>query len=114
MTLSSGNSKAVPILPPPLTETVLCQFVRKAVKKDWIREGFHAEVERAGRNVSFDDILCGLERLDWKLIGHRRAPRFRDSPYTYEILTKDIDDDDLTLVIAPNLKDGTLKVITKY
>ena len=98
----------------PLPEIALRQFVRKALAKDWIKEGWHSEVERASRNVSHDDILCALGRSDWKITDTRECPKFKDSPHTYEILTKDADDEELELVIAPNLKTGTLKVVTKY
>ncbi len=117
MTLSSGPKKVIGIAdsqPKPLSEIALRQFVRKALAKDWIKEGFHSEAERADRNVSLDDILCGLERSDWTITSSRYCPKFKDSPYTYEILTRDIDGIELELVIAPNLKTGTLKVVTKY
>lgn len=119
MTLSPEPKKvtsigAKPALPKPLSEIALRQFIRKAVAKDWIKEGWHSEVERASRNVSHDDILCGLERSDWKLTSSRECPMHKDSPHTYEILTKDADDVGLELVVAPNLRTGTLKVVTKY
>lgn len=66
------------------------------------------------RNISHDDILCGLGRPDWVVTGIRDCPKFKESPHTYEILTKDADEVELELVIAPNLKTGTLKVVTKY
>jgi hypothetical protein len=107
MTLSS-QTKVIEIvkkgtLPKPLPETALRQFVRKAVVKDWIKEGWHSEIERADRNISHDDILCGLERADWTLTSSCECPKYRDSPHTYEILTKDADEVELELVIAPNL-----------
>lgn len=98
----------------PLPEIALRQFIKKAHAKDWIREGWHSDIERVDRNVSFDDILCGLGRPDWTLTGTRSCPKFKDSPHTYEILTKDADDQELELVVAPNLKTGTVKVVTKY
>ncbi len=97
-----------------MSEAALRQFIKKALAKDWIKEGWHSEVERAERNVSHDDILCGLGRSDWKLTGTRPCPKHKDSPHTYEILTKDADEQELELVVAPNLKTGTVKVVTKY
>lgn len=119
MTLSPDNKKIVCIadkkhLPKPLSEIALRQFIKKALSKDWIREGWHSEVERSSRNVSHDDIICGLERSDWKLVGTRESPQYGEHPHSYEILTKDVDDVELELVVAPNLKTGTLKVVTKY
>jgi len=119
MTLSSESPKVIEIgrntvLPKPLSEIALRQFVKKAVAKDWVKEGWHSEVERAHRNVSHDDILCGLGRSDWTMSGSRECPKFKDSPHTYELLTKDADDVELELVVAPNLRTGTLKVVTKY
>ena len=119
MTLSSESPKVTEIgskvaLPKPLSEIALRQFVKKAVAKDWIKEGWHSEVERADRNVSHDDILCGLGRSDWSVSSTRECPKYKDSPHTYEIITKDADEIELELVVAPNLKTGTLKVVTKY
>jgi hypothetical protein len=118
MTLSSGKPKPILVKSATqaktLSESALRQFVKKAVRKDWIREGFHSEVERASRHISHDDIICGLERSDWTITSYRECPKFKESPFTYEILTKDVDDVELELVIAPNLKTETLKVVTKY
>jgi hypothetical protein len=119
MTLSPDSKKVTLIddrtkLPKPLSEVALKQFVKKAVAKDWVKEGWHSEVERANRNVSHDDILCGLGRPDWTLTNTRECPKYNDSPHTYEILTKDADEVELELVVAPNLKTGTIKVVTKY
>jgi hypothetical protein len=119
MTLSSNKAKVIEIgekrvLPKPLSDLALRQFVRKAIAKDWIKEGWHSEVERAHRNISHDDILCGLGRSDWVVTKIRDCPKFKESPHTYEILTKDADEVELELVIAPNLKTGTLTVVSKY
>jgi hypothetical protein len=96
-----------------LSEIALRQFVTKGLEKGWIREAFHAEHERAYRNISMEDVLYGLERSDWILVA---TPDYdpQHKNWEYKIKTVDIDGDELTLKIAPNLTDGTITVITKF
>ena len=108
-----SSSGAQPPAPRPLTENALRQLIAKAVEKGWVREVFHAEHERAYRNISMEDVLYGLERSDWTLA----APPDYDSEHKnweYKIRTVDIEGVELVLKIAPTLADGTVKVITKF
>jgi hypothetical protein len=86
----------------PLSESALRQLVTSAVEKEWVREAFHSEHERSHRNISYEDILYGLERSDWSLA----------APPDFE--TVDIEGVELHLKIAPRVDDGTVLVITKY
>jgi hypothetical protein len=97
----------------PLSESALRQLVTSAVEKEWVREAFHSEHERSHRNISYEDILYGLERSDWSLAA---PPDFDDTHknWEYEIKTVDIEGVELHLKIAPRVDDGTVLVITKY
>jgi len=97
----------------PLSEVALRQFISKALDKNWIREGFHSEVERADRNISHEDIIHGLEGR-WTLTESRPPSNDRQSGYSYTLKTRDLEDEELILVVCPNLQDQTLKIATKY
>ena len=99
--------------PKPLSENALRQLVKKALDKGWVRESFHSETERAYRNISYDDVLFGLESSGWTLA---TAPDFdaQHKNWEYLIRTTDVDGDELHLKIAPNTLGGTVKVLTKY
>lgn len=99
--------------PKPLSLSTLRQLVAKAVEKEWVREAFHSEHERAHRNISNEDVLHGLGRSDWSLA----APPDYDEDHKnweYKIRTVDIEGVELHLKIAPNPADGTVRVITKF
>jgi hypothetical protein len=97
--------------PAPMSGDGLKEFIRQALRKGWVRESFHSEVERADRNITHTDVVFGLES-DWKLF----SARFSDDhgTYTYCLETKDLDDEELHIVICPNLRDRTLTIVTKY
>ena len=96
-----------------MAENALRQVIAKAVEKGWVREAFHAEHERAYRNISMEDILYGLEHSDWTLAA---APDYDSAHknWEYKIKTVDIDDVELFLKIAPDPSAGTVLVITKF
>ena len=97
----------------PLTAAGLRQFIARAVERNFVREAFHSECERASRNISDEDVLYGLERGDWVLA---KSPDydFRHKNWEYLIKTHDIEGDELHLKIAVFQSDGRLIVITKY
>jgi hypothetical protein len=97
----------------PMSEAALRQFVAKALDKDWIREGFHSEVENAYRNISDEDIRYGLERRDWCVEGDPE-PGENSGEFKYVIRTVDIELAELHVVVLPHTQTGTLKIITKY
>jgi hypothetical protein len=108
LSLVQGQSPAS-----PLSEAALRQFVVKALDKGWVREGFHSEVERADRHISHDDIIYGLDR-SWVLLEARAPSESWHTGYSYKLQTVDLEDEELILVICPNLTNQTLKVATKY
>lgn len=91
----------------------LRQFIAKALDKNWIREGFHSEVDNAYRNISDEDLRYGLERSDWCVEGDPE-PAEEKGRFKYIIRTVDIEGDELHIVVLPNTDTGTLKIITKY
>jgi hypothetical protein len=99
--------------PSSISEAALKHLIEKALDKGWIREAFHSEHERAYRNISEQDVLYGLERKDWVLA----APPDYDNDHKnweYLIKTVNIEGEELHLKIAPNVADGTVRVITKF
>lgn len=105
-------SQAPAPLPHPLTETELRALVTKAVETGAVRETFHSERDRAYRNASMEDILHGLQRPDWTLVKHDYDSKHRN--WVYRIRTVDIEDDALTLTVAPDPMNETVLVITKF
>jgi hypothetical protein len=99
--------------PKQLSESALRQIIKRAVEKEWLREAFHSEHERAFRNVSDEDVMYGLERTDWVLAA---SPDYDQNHKSWEYLirTCDLDGIELHLKVVPNPDDGTVKVITKY
>ena len=102
-----------PKQPKPLSEAALRQLVSKALEKGWVREAFHSEHERAYRNISGEDVLYGLERPDWTIVGF---PDYDKNHHNWEYLIKtcDLEGDELQLKIVPNVADGTVKIVTKF
>ena len=100
------------ITPRAMTVAALRQFIAKAVSKGYVREGFHSDVERAGRNISDEDIRYGLGRKDWTLKGP--PTESRTGGFKYLIRTVDIEQVELHLLVKPDTATGNLKILTKY
>jgi hypothetical protein len=99
--------------PSPLSSAALREFIRKVLDTGLYRETFHSEVEVSYRNISDDDIRHGLEQEGWELEGEPEFdPKYGN--FKYVIRTVDVEGDELHLVVAPDTKKGTLKIITKY
>jgi len=96
-----------------LTEEQLRDFVRIAYERGYYRETFHSEHERAYRDISPDDIAYGLERSDWVLC---KAPDYdkKFGSWEYLIRTVDIEDEELHLKIAIDLRYQRFEVISKW
>src|SRR5690242_5052740 len=97
----------------PLSEAGLRQLIDKALDKEWVREAFHSETERAYRGISDEDVLYGLERSDWVLAAE---PDYDPDHKNWEYLirTHDLEGDELHLKVVPNPSEGTVRVITKF
>jgi hypothetical protein len=99
--------------PKQLSLSALRQFVSKAIEKGWVRETFHAEHDRAYRNISNEDVLHGLERPDWSLAAPPNYSADHNN-WQYKIKTLDVEGEELHLIVSPRSSDGTLRIITKY
>ena len=100
-------------LPPALSESGLRELILFAISKGYYRESFHSEAEHLERNISFDDVLYGLESVAWVFA---EPPDFdeRHKSWEYLIITTDIEGDYLTIKIAAFPDDKRFEVITRW
>jgi len=98
--------------PAALSEDELRVCVQRIVLYGTVRESWHSKNDRSYRNVSMDDIQHML-RSEWKL---KSKPGWSDDHgnWKYKLDGKDLDDDELTLVIAVRDEQVEILVITKY
>jgi len=94
----------------PMSEAGLRQFIARALDRGFVREGFHSEVERAARNISDEDIRYGLSRKDWTLKG--KPEPSKTGGFMYLIRTIDIEQVELHLLVKPETRTATLKILT--
>jgi len=99
-------------LPAALREDELRVRVQRIVCYGTVRESWHSKNDRSYRNVSIDDIQHML-RSQWKLKGKPKW-NVEHSNWTYKLEGEDLDDDELTLVIAVRDEQVEIVVITKY
>jgi len=98
---------------PAMSEGTLRNFLKRAIKRGYYKESFHAEAEHPERGLSVDDVLHGLERDDWKFA----KPPDYDAKYgcwEYLIRTVDIGGDELHVKIAVHAQVGRFEVITRW
>jgi hypothetical protein len=95
-----------------MSDSGLRQFIAKALDRGYVREGFHSEIERADRNISDEDIQYGLGRKDWTLEGPPQESR--TGGFKYLIRTVDVEQEELHLLVKPDIETGNLKILTKY
>jgi hypothetical protein len=98
--------------PPALAEPELRVAVTRIVHYGTIWQTRHAGRDRDYRNISDDDIQAML-LSDWVL---ERVPEWNDDHrnWKYRLLGKDIEGDELTLIVTVNTEEQTLAVITKF
>jgi len=97
---------------PALTETQLRAAVARVIRHGTWLQSRHAAEDRGYRNISDDDIEAALTG-PWTLA---RKPEWSE-PYQnwkYRLDGKDIEGDDLTLIITVNEEEITIFVVTKY
>jgi hypothetical protein len=98
--------------PKPLSEPGLRQFIIRAVTKGLYGETPHACDDHPERGICEDDVLSGLRRKDWKLLGsHLDGTR---GIWRYKIQTVDLDGDELILIVAVFPADSRIKVVTRW
>ena len=95
--------------PSPLNENALRQLIRVALDKGYYTESLH----HPERNISEDDIIHGVERSDWTLVG---IPEWVESSYCYRyrICTVDIEGEELTLILAAYPVEKRVEFITAW
>ncbi len=98
--------------PAALSEDELRVRVQRIICYGTVRESWHAKNDRSYRNISIDDIQHML-RSPWKLAG---KPKWNaeHSNWNYKLVGEDLDDDELTLVIAVHAEQVEILIITKY
>lgn len=98
--------------PAALSEDELRVRVQRIVLHGTVRESWHSRNDRRYRTISMDDIQHML-RSEWKLRG---KPEWDDEfrNWKYKLDGKDLDDDELTLVIAVRDELVEILVITKF
>jgi hypothetical protein len=95
--------------PSPLSENALRQLIHVALEKGYYTESLH----HPERNISEDDIIHGVERSDWMLVGN---PDWIENGgnYRYQICTVDIEGDELTIIIAAFPGEKRIEFITAW
>ena len=97
---------------PPLSEDDLQIAVARALNFGTFRQSFHAAEERSYRNISNEDILHMLGGK-WKLDG---KPEYDEKHrnWKYQLSGKDFEDDDLVLIVAVDIDENRITIITKF
>ena len=98
--------------PAAMSEDELRVRVQRIVLYGTVRESWHSKNDRGYRNISLDDIQHML-RNDWKLAGKAKW-NAEHGNWTYKVVGEDLEDDELTLVIAVRENEVEILVITKY
>jgi hypothetical protein len=98
--------------PRPLSELELRMAVTQIVQHGTVWQTRHAGKDRDYRNISDDDIQY-LLLGSWVL---KRHPEWSEDHrnWKYRLLGRDIEGDELTLIVAVNTDEQTLAVITKF
>jgi hypothetical protein len=104
--MSTGGRDKRPL---PLSENALRQLIRVAIEKGYYTESLH----HPERNISVDDVLHGVERSDWTLVG---IPEWVEgsSCYRYRISTVDIEGEELTLILSAYPAEKRIGFITAW
>ena len=110
---SDINASSRPV-EPPMDEDELRVAVARIVVHGTYEESRHSSKDREYRSVSDDDIqacLCG----PYKLIGTRLGEdKHRRPSWSYEILGRDLEGNELSLAISVNKETQRICVVTKF
>lgn len=104
MSISSQDER-----PSPLNDNALRQLIRVAIDKGYYTESLH----HPERNISVDDVLHGVDRDDWSLVGN---PEWHENSrsYRYRILTVDVEGDELTVIVEAHPEETRIAIITAW
>jgi hypothetical protein len=99
-------------IPAPLDAKRLRELIIDALTHEKVVLRFHARFDHWERRISVDDVLFGL-RTKWKSC---RPSRFNKEEWqwTYEIVTSDSDDRELTVIAAVDTRNKRVDVVTRY
>lgn len=105
--INASSDQRIPALP----EHELRLAVSRAVLHGTFRETFHSAEERSYRHITQEDILHMLQH-EWALVG----AEFDDEHHNwkYRVAGKDIEGDDLNLIIAIDPDENRITVISKF
>ncbi len=98
--------------PLALAGEALRQAVTRIVLYGTFRESAHSAFDRSYRNVSQDDMLCMLEGT-WTLAAEPEWDE-KHHNWKYKLAGKDIEGDDLVLLVALNTEEQMITIITKF
>ena len=98
--------------PKPLSPDALRRLIEFALAEGYFRESFHASDEHPERNISLEDVTEGLKRDDWVIETTEYDPKHKN--WKYLIKTKDIEGDELHILIAADPKRTRIKEITRW
>lgn len=105
--INASSDRRIPALP----EQELRLAVSRAIVYGTFRETFHSADERSYRNITQEDMLHMLQGA-WALAG----VEFDDDHHNwkYKVAGKDIEGDDLILIIAVDRDENRVTVISKF
>lgn len=109
------TSSGPPKRPSPLDAKALRKLVDKALEKGpWVgySETAHATFDHPERHIDINDVLHGLEQ-PWTKV---RPDEFNEGEFQwkYEIVTTDIEGDELTIIIAVDTRNESFEVVTRW
>ncbi|HWR16978.1 MAG TPA: hypothetical protein VN577_19270 [Terriglobales bacterium] len=98
--------------PKPLSAKEVREIVRDALEKGVYRETSHAKFDHAERMIGIQDVLYGLE-TDWRSC---TPDEFNpvEWQWKYRIRTRDIDGENLTIIVAVDPRSRRFEVITRF
>jgi hypothetical protein len=94
-----------------LEEQELRLAVSRAIVYGTFRETFHSADERSYRNITQEDMLHMLQGA-WMLAGTEFDDEYHN--WKYRVAGKDIEGDDLALIIAVDPDENRITVISKF
>lgn len=98
---------------PPLTANGLRNLIQAAISHGYLEESEHAEYDHPERNLSIDDILCGLKRKDWVLAAEPDYD-YEHHSWEYLVRTRDIEGNELDIKLAAYPDYMKVRIISRW
>ena len=98
--------------PKPLSSGEVRKLILEALKNESYVESSHARFDHPERMISIQDVLHGLERT-WISC---KADEFNEDEWQwkYRIITTDLDDTGLIIIVALDPKNVRFEVVTRF